>query len=156
MKGYTLIEILVSITILSLIFVMGYAGFREFSRRQLLASSVRSLTGDLRLAQSKAAAGEKPDKFNCRGTNRLQGYLFEILSSTEYRLSAKCTSGNEEVKAKTIPTDLTIEASIQPILFKVLGEGTNLEEGTSSLITISEAAIGKSQTVTVTAGGEIK
>ena len=59
-SGFTLIEILVSMTIIGFLFSFGYASFRDFSRRQALAGVVKQVQGDLRLAQQKALSGEKP------------------------------------------------------------------------------------------------
>lgn len=156
MKGYTLVEILISITILSLIFVSGYAGFREFSRRQFVNSQARAVVGDLRLIQSRAASGEKPDDLDCNLPNRLQGYIFELVNDSGYKLSARCSDKNVLVKEEFFPDGLTIQATIQPILFKVLSQGTNLGAGLTSTITITETVGGKVRAITVGAGGEIK
>ena len=61
--GYTLIEILVGLTIIGIIFGVGFASFREFSRRQSLAGGVKTLVGDLRLAQEQAIS-ENPKMSN--------------------------------------------------------------------------------------------
>ena len=45
-KGYTLIEILVVISIMAILFTVGFAGYRDFSRRQVLLGAVNQIQGD--------------------------------------------------------------------------------------------------------------
>ncbi len=154
-NGYTLIEILVGLTIIGLIFGVGYVGFREFSRRQLLTSTARFIKSDLRLAQSKALAGEKPDSPNCQGSNLLNGYEFLVINSNTYRINALCTGGSVEVKTKELNSnDLIISTGINPIIFKPLGHGTNIPNP-SEIVSVTQISTGKIISVTVTQGGEI-
>ena len=44
--GYTLIEILVTLSIVGIIFAAGYANFREYARRQAVVSGARQVQGD--------------------------------------------------------------------------------------------------------------
>ena len=57
-KGYTLIELLVGISIIAIIFGVGFVSYREFSRRQSLTGVTKQLVGDLRLAQQLALTGQ--------------------------------------------------------------------------------------------------
>ena len=154
-RGYTLIEILVALTIIGLIFSFGYVSFREFSRRQALVGQVRSIQGDLRLAQGMALAGQKPDDANCNSPNLLGGYYFRRISNTSYSIEADCTAGTSVIKSVNLPADITISSpSPNPILFKILGQGTNVSG--SATITITQVSTGRTSVVTVTDGGEIK
>ena len=60
-SGFTLIELMVVMLIMSLLFGLGFANFRDFQRRQILEGAVRAVKGDLRYAQELALAGRKPD-----------------------------------------------------------------------------------------------
>jgi prepilin-type N-terminal cleavage/methylation domain-containing protein len=156
-SGYTLIEILVGLTIIGLIFSFGFVNFREFSRRQEVISIARSLKGDLRLAQEQALAGKKPEGAECGGTNTLSGYHFEVTSATNYVIEAECSNQTRETKNVTIPSDLSLSVpSTNPIIFKVLGQGTNILAGTEVSITITQTGTNNSTAIIVTSGGEIK
>ncbi|OGM05200.1 hypothetical protein A2125_01710 [Candidatus Woesebacteria bacterium GWB1_43_5] len=152
-RGYTLVEILVSITIISIVFGAGYVAFREFARRQTLVSAVRGFTADLRVAQSQALAGKKPEKPECDLPYELTGYNFEITSSSSYKVEAKCTGGTVLIKNSNVPAEVSVSAgTANPILFKILGGGTNVV----GVSTITLSAYGQSQQITVGTGGIIE
>lgn len=164
-RGYTLIEILVGLTIISLLFSFGYVSFREFSRRQALAGSVKKMQGDLRLAQSFASSGQKPNNTTCNN-GRLDSYGFTVIVSPPgYKIEANCGAAFV-YKTVTLPSDVTVTVpsipltnptvEINPILFKALGQGTNIPSGQSVLITLTQVGTGSTSSVTVTSGGEIK
>ena len=154
-KGYTLIEILVGLTIVGLIFGFGYANFRDFARRQSLVSATRKVKADLRLAQEQALAGKKPNDPACNPEGALEGYDFYLESATSYKIQAKCAGSLVDIKTvDDLPVGISLSASVNRIPFKVLGMGTNL--ATDATITITHSVTGSSSTVTVTTFGEIK
>lgn len=147
-KGYTLIEVLISLTIIGLLFGFGFANFRDFSRKQSLVSAARSLNGELRQVQSKASAGEKPS-----GCTTLSSYSFQI-SATSYQTAAVCSNGSFPVKTENLTSGITLAATgDNPIYFKVLGQGIT---GAGTVITLTQTETANTTTVTVTQGGEIK
>src|SRR4030067_2920560 len=92
--GYTLIEIMVALSIISIMFGIGYVAYREFSRRQSLSSAIRLIIGDLQLAQTQAITGTKPRDVVCDSPNVLSGYNFEIIEEPDsYKVEAVCTGG---------------------------------------------------------------
>jgi len=119
-KGYTLIEILVTLTILGILFGFAYANFRGFSRRQELESITDKVVGELRDIQQNAISGVKPNNPYCNSPNTLLGHSFFVSGTTSYVLSAVCSGGNVSVKSITIPIGYTISSSSSPIIFKVL------------------------------------
>ncbi|MFZ5932783.1 MAG: GspH/FimT family pseudopilin [Patescibacteria group bacterium] len=155
-NGYTFVELLVALTIVGLIFGIGYVNFRDFSRRQALAGQARSVKGDLRLAQENALAGNKPSAIACNSPNTLDSYNFDVVSSGNYRIVASCSGGTVIVKDVFLPSDVTISGSLDPIIFKILGQGTNIASGAAATITLTQAATGNTRVVTVSSGGEIK
>lgn len=159
-RGYTLIEILVGLTIIGILFSVGFVSFRDFSRRQALSGTGKNLQGDLRLAQEMAIAGQKPDAAVCAGPSyTITGIYFRVLSDQNYVLEALCTGSvnTVEIKNVTLPTDISMTPPVpNPILFKVLGSGTNIDEGAEGVVTLSQVGTTNTMTVTVTAGGEIK
>jgi len=167
-SAFTLIEILVSMTIIGFLFSFGYASFRDFSRRQALVGVVKQVQGDLRLAQQKALSGEKPSGCIIPTVRTLNGYNFFVGSTTTYKIQADCTVvGAVDVKTVTLPAGVTISVSTSdpinhPLVpantlkFKVLGRGMNMDPGIWATIILAQTGVPDSQVVTVTAGGEIK
>lgn len=160
-KGYSLIEILVVLAILGMLFAAGYANFRDFTRRQAASNSTKGIAADLRLAQQLALSGQKPSDANCTGTNVLNGFFFHVLSSSHYEIRASCTGVNPPPATKDVqlPAGVAIASPFpvpNPLLFKVLGSGTNIVGSSNTVITVKQVISGATQTVTVTGGGEIK
>ncbi len=156
-RGYTLLEILVALSIIGLIFTFGFASFRDFSRRQLLATTKRSLDGNVRIALQKALSGEKPSDPNCDDPNTLTGYNFRVDSATQYSIEAVCTGGLVETRSVELPSEITISIpSPNPVLFKVLGQGTNIPALGTVVLTLTQSTTGSTQTVSIHTSGEIK
>lgn len=161
-RGYTLIEILVGLTIIGLLFGVGYANFRSFSRRQVVLNAAKNIQGDLRLTQEIALAGQKPSDPSCNSpANTLNGYNFTVLSSDSYEIRAVCSGGAVASATKTVVLDTaaTIASPFpvpNPILFKVLGRGTNIPEGQNAVITIVQTGTTTQSDITVSSGGQIQ
>ena len=154
-KGYTLIEILVVLTIIGILFGFGYISYRDFQRRQSLLGAAKSLQGDLRLAQEQALAGYKPT-----GCSQSLGSFDFKVSGNSYTVTASCGSQTVVVKGPvSLPADIVLTApSPNPIKFNVLGRGTNanLESPTPTKITLTQTTTGTLANVIVTSSGEIK
>jgi len=152
-KGYTLIEILVTLTIIGLLFSFGFAGFRDFSRRQEVVGAGRKVIGDLRLAQQKSLSGEKPS--GCTGS--LSTYDFKRVDASSYQIVAVCSGGSVIDKTQNLPSGLSISSfSPNPISFKILGRGTNVPVGTNTAITLTQTGTANTTAITINSGGEIK
>lgn len=153
--GYTLVELLVSITIIGLLFSFGFASFREFSRRQALASATKTIIGDLRLIQQLASSGKKPDSFSCDSPDILHGYGV-LFSQNQYSTYVICSGGNVDVKTVDL-VGITISPPLtNPIIFKVLNEGTNIPAGVAQTLTITQEGTLKTNTIMINSTGEIK
>lgn len=149
--GYTLIELLVGISIVGIIFSVGYAGFRQFSQRQQLAGVAKSITSDLQLIKQKALTGEKPSGVAC---TKLDGYAFFRSSATRYILQAVCTN-NPTIATKTVDlTGITMTVTTNSTVFKVLGQGTGL--AATNTITLTQTATGNTYSITIGTGGDIR
>jgi len=157
-KGYTLIELLIGITIISIVFTVGYASFREFSRRQALTGVTKIVKSDLRQIQQLALTGQKPTSGSCP---KLVGYTFTRLGGgSTYDINASCdisvgASPNIVSRLiKTVPlTGVTFTMTTSPTLFKVLGQGTNLTAVNTLIFT--HTATGTQSTITIGTGGQI-
>lgn len=152
-KGYTLIEILMVMAVVALLFGVGYAGYRDFSRRQALAGAIKVIQGDLRQAQQFALSGKKPDA----GCPTLDGISFEVAEPNTYSINYICSGINAgEMKSETLSSDISLVNSHNPLVFRVLGLGTNIESSGSALITLTQTSTGRSSTIIVGAGGDIR
>jgi prepilin-type N-terminal cleavage/methylation domain-containing protein len=156
--GYTLIELLLVMTIIALLFLTGIASYREFSRRQELVSAVRKVQGDIRQAQELAIASKKP-----AGCSVLDGYYFVVVPSGSYEIRWVCGASTGVEKTIPMPAGITISGlspNLTPsnsILFKTLGQGTNIPSAAGSTsITLTQTVYGKTAVITVTAAGEIR
>ena len=148
-KGYTLIELLVGISILAIIFGVGFASYREFARRQSISGILKVIKADLRLAQQLSLTGQKPDGVVC---TTLVGYIFMRADSVSYQLIADCTNANHIIKTVSMPENTTISAG--SVTFKVLGQGTDLTAPLTFSIVNSTAQT--SGTVTIGIGGDVQ
>ncbi len=158
-RGYTLIELVIVILIMSLLVGVGVAGYRDFSRRQDVQNAGRALIADLRIAQGAANSGEKP-----AGCNALNGVVFDVTSATSYTLcyacnvnytNQRCSELGFTMKQVTPQNGSTLSVTgTHPILFRVLGRGTNLSAVTT--VTIGSGSGAASRSVTVNPGGRIE
>lgn len=146
--GFTLIEILVGLSIVALLFVGGYASYREFARRQVLDNSFEELRSDLNLAQQKALSGEKPS--GCTGT--LLGYKVGF-TQTSYSVAASCSLGEVVVRQFSLPNGVVLSAPAS-VLYKVIGEGTDLLA--DATIKLTQVSTGKTRQTTLTVGGTLR
>lgn len=155
-SAFTLVELLIGITIISIVFGVGIASYREFSRRQALTGVSKQLKADIRLIQQLALTGQKPENVSCPTLN---GYTFSRVNSTVYTLSANCSNASGavmspiEIKSVDLGTDITLTATVPNMLFKVLGQGTDLASANSLLLTHTS---GNDITITVGVGGDVR
>lgn len=155
-KGYSLVEILVVLTITGVIFGVGYVGFRDFARRQSINGAAKTFKTDIKLAQEQAFSGKKVP-----GCTVLDGYeVFVDTTNSLYTVSASCSSGGVstkyEIKSKELPDDVVVEISPQnTFLFKSIGHGTDIPEGEAVTVTFSQLNGGYSIAVIVDASGGI-
>lgn len=152
-KGYTLIEILVSLLVVSTIFSAALVSFRDFSRRQNVTAGARQLRVDLRLAQNQTLAGNKP--VGCGVFDSIQ---FRRVSNSTYVIEARCSGPalTAVIGTKQMPNG-SLMSTFSPtntIVFKALADGTNL----TSNVTIVVTAPGTSYTesVVISQTGEVK
>lgn len=105
--GFTMIELLVVITIIMLLTGGGIAAYITFNDRQNLQNSAKLVQSYIRSAQTKARAGEKPV-----GCDRLNGYRIVLTAaSSNVVLSAVCANGNYVRSTYTLPGNVTSEST---------------------------------------------
>ena len=160
--GFTIVELIVGIVIISLLMTLGTAGYRDFTRRQAVVVGKRQLVAELRELQADALAGRKPDM--CTGN--LSGYWF-LLSNTggggataEYRTWAECAGApgtRLDERVHTMNPGLSVAPPAEnPIVFRTLTQGTDLAAVSVDIVISNSPASSNSQTITVFRNGEIR
>ena len=119
-----------------------------------MSGTVRSMQGDLRLAQQQALAGKKPAGTECDSPNSLSGYQYAQVSATSYAIRAVCSGGSVEIKPVDLPAGITLSSSVGTITFNVLARGTDLSADATLTLTLAGSQI--SSTITITPVGEIR
>lgn len=114
--GLTLIEILVTSTIIMTISGLGLAAYNDFNNRQILNATADELKNNLRQARGWAMAGRKPSE--CIGN--LSGYQVSFLPDFhQYQVKAFCPN---EVSVHTFSYSdkVTINPDLSSFLFQAL------------------------------------
>ncbi len=175
-RGFTLIEVMIGLLIISTLFIGGYTAYREFQRRQIVASAAAELKVNLNLARQRALSGEKTT--DC--TTSMDGYDFTLgtnFSSTSvntatnysYRPSCGLNSGLTYSNSTTtinLPSGVTISSlgtnssggavPTLPVKFKTIANGTNMCATCYMTFTITQTVTNTSKTVIVRASGAIE
>jgi prepilin-type N-terminal cleavage/methylation domain-containing protein len=146
-SGFTLIELMVAISIMALLFGVGLAGYQQFNQSRKATEAAKTFRSDLNFARSKALAGEK--KTGCQNTDILAGWYLRTGASS-YSLYCRC--GGSDLLEKTVSlASVSLSPAGQDILFKPLAQGTNLPSSLSLTL-----AVGSYQEVVlVSQSGEI-
>jgi len=152
MRGFTLIEMVIAISITTIIFGLGLTTYQNFSKKQIVEQTTLNLKADLRLTKDKALSGQKPDEW-CNGPGEtLSGWKLD-LGASGYSILPVCSGGSDLdgdiTKTVSFPAGVTSNTPAQ-ILFKVLGQGVD-----SDYTIVLGDVSGNSQTVSVNSGGLI-
>lgn len=146
-RGFTLIEVLVTLSIAMLLTGGGIAAFIRFNDRQSVQTAARQLQTVLRSAQVKARAGETPS-----GCDRLTGYRVQTTASnSQVVLSAVCTNGVITHTVSNLPNNVISEGSYAITFANLYGGVT----GTTTVTLRTAGAAVNRYSFLVTAGGEI-
>lgn len=153
-RGFTLIEILVAISLLVILGGAGLVGYRQAARRQAVDGAAEKVVGALRQAQANAASGVK-DTVAC-GSRQLTGWRVTFAANS-YTIEGVCGavtfgSKSEGYSREVVGIGVTPLPSANPMLFKVLNQGTNIPVSTN----VTVAGYGLTKVITVTASGDIK
>ena len=145
-SGFTVVELLIILSLIALLFTLGIAQYNRFNRAQSLNRAKDELVSNLRLTQGKAMAGEKPEV--C--TETLSGHKLKFTDNQNYKIVAVC---GEEVDIKTdvvLPAGVIKQAGPDEIFFRVLSQGIESD------ISLILSGFDEEKTITVNTAGEIK
>lgn len=117
-RGFTLIEVMVSVTIMLLLVGGGIAGYNTFNDRQTVIQEGKQFASMLRLAQKRASVGDKPTV--CAG-NKLQGYyVIRGGEANTYQLWVACNNDAFLLQTVTMPSSVTFAENVN-LQFNVFG-----------------------------------
>ena len=113
-NGFTLIELMVVLSITAVLGTLGIAGFMTYNQTQVLQSSASEVVTMLNLAKSRAQSQIKPSALCSSGT--LDGYSVSvrIVQDRSYALWLKCSGLDVKINEqdKNLPSGLRFTSSI--------------------------------------------
>lgn len=149
--GFTLIEMMVVISIIALISGIGVARYNRFNRRQQVKESGKDFVSVLRNTQNRAITGDKP----ASGCMELEGFqVSPTLGGNQYTVDTVCDpEGSVEKEPKSLRSGLVsfIDPSNSVTFAPLYGTAES-----DTTITIGHSVAGVEKlTIIVTAGGNI-
>jgi type II secretory pathway pseudopilin PulG len=150
MKGFTLIEVVVSVSITLLVTGLIIANYNSYNDIQTLKQAALTLKNNLRFIQSEAISGEKP----ANGCTELLGWTITFIDASSYRYQPSCSDGLvDPITTVDLPPSVKFASPPIPSFFtmNVLTRGTSLPSDT----TISLTAVGKTYQIVVSTSGDI-
>jgi len=109
--GFTIIELVVVMSILVILFGLALPSYRDFQAGQALAQATQTLKADLRFAQSQALAGVKPNS-SCGPTDVLRGWFIQFQESS-YSIYVRCGNpGNLPAPQKTVTLPNSVKLQV--------------------------------------------
>lgn len=151
-RGFTLIEMVVALSITTIVFGLGLVTYQNFSKKQTVEQAALNLKADLHLTKDKALSGQKPTGWCFGPGETLSGWRLD-LTTFGYEILPVCSGGSSPngvvIKTISFPTGVTSNATDQ-ILFKVLSQGVN----SGYTIVLSDVS-GNSQTISINNSGLI-
>lgn len=164
--GFTLIEIIIVISIMAIIGGGGIAAFVSYGKSQTMSATASELINKLNLAKSRAFSQVKPS--SC-GSSTLEGYEFglcdNIIFPSNHCQTTDPAVPNYEVVVKCggfyyavgttgkLPAGYAFASESQPTIFFPVISGGVTTEGS---ITITDNNNNLSKTITVEKNGSVK
>jgi prepilin-type N-terminal cleavage/methylation domain-containing protein len=130
-SGFTLIELVITISIVMMMIVGATASYGNFNNINTLKQAALTLKNNLRFAQANASSGNKPTV----GCTKLSSYQVSFTGSS-YRIQPYCDpegAVGPNITTVTLPRGITIPSPPSAILFYILSKGTNIP-GTTSIV----------------------
>lgn len=159
--GYTLIELLIVLTIIGFLFVGGYTAYRDFARRQVLNTVADEVKSGLNVARQKALGAERPSAGEC--FDEFLGYSV-LFTTSSFTISPDCDRNDPGALSSFVTlrqTPAVVRISVtgtttaNRILFKGLGLGTDVAAG-GAAITLTHTDSGNTKVISVSQSGIIK
>ncbi len=158
LKGYTILEIIIAVFIIVILFSVTQASYRQFVLRKSVESVKKNIISDIKLAQVYASSGKK--SATCTGLNGYRFISYADINNPDlnyYRIYADCVTDElvKEVYLSKIAKNVVFLVNTN-VLFKILGQGTNIPVGQTRIFTIRQSTTNYSATITVSSAGEVR
>lgn len=155
-KGFTLIELIVVIGIMSVLTAVGLANYGAFIKKQAVQEEGKNFVSILRKAQSDASSGNAmsfcPSPTDS-SDSALLGYDVEWISSSSYKVSVHCTNGNsKEQNSYSLDNRVKFDSFFSLTFLSPLGD---ISSDTYVRLVHSQDNCVDNAVVTITAGGGI-
>lgn len=147
--GFTLIEVMVAVTIALVLTGLVIANYNSHNDTQTLKQAGLTLKNNLRFAQVQAMSGEKP-ALNC---TTLAGYSVQF-SQKSYAVSASCSPEGAQgaIVTTKLPDNVIFDVTTPNVfVFDVLSRGTSLTAATP----VTLDGFGKQYVIVVNTDGSI-
>jgi len=155
MKGFTLIELVVSVAISLVVTGFIIVNYNSYNEIQTLKQAALTLKNNLRYAQSKASTGGKPTPTPPMVSpicTKLTGYTVSFVENA-YSIQASCDPEGlvGEMRSIDLPSGVTFSPVPLPFSFPVLSRGTTLD----TVTILQLIGSGKQYGIQVSPGGDI-
>lgn len=146
-SGFTLMEIMITIVVISIMFSVGVASYISFNNTQLSKSALSNLKNDLRSIESNTNSGVKP--IVC-GANIFTGYKVVYIDKNSYKSQIICNAPHDD-RTFILPTGIEFyDSSFSGFQFLTLSRGVDSQ----TVITLKNTKNFKCVSLTITISGE--
>ncbi len=148
-RGFTLIELMVVLSVTAVLGTLGIAGFVNYNQVQTLQVSANDLATTLNVARSRALSQVKGSSCSAK---ILEGYTVDISIPKSYTLSSRCSGVTSNLDTKTLPQNVSFKSpdtSPTSFFFPVLSGG--VQTGGNIVIT----GFGRDKIITVNSLGGV-
>lgn len=151
-RGFTLIELMIAISIAAILGSLGIAGFSSFNQAQVLQTSTSEVMTMLNLAKSRAQSQIKPSAL-CPSSSILGGYVVKIVSDKDYALFLRCSDSDVIVNEqnKSLQSGLVFASSVPASFFFPIQKGGVETEGNIVICSLQ----GRARTITLNSLGVV-
>lgn len=150
-RGFTLIELMVVLSVTAVLGTLGIAGFITYNQTQALQTSSNEVATMLNLAKSRAQSQVKLGSLCSAPSQVLGGYSVNIsIVNKNYTLSSRCSGASSDLYTKNLPNGLNFDASTSASFFFPIQTG-----GVETAGQIIISGYGRSKTVTVNSLGGV-
>lgn len=145
--GYTLIELLIVLSIIVIFSALSLAYYRQFDEQRKLDAEAKQLVDVLNLASKKARSADISPYSSCTD---FQGYRVKIKNSTRYKLQFNCGGSYSDIQFYDLRAGLTLSGS--DVVFKPLSAETD----STTIIKITNSVINKCINIQINPVGTVE
>jgi len=155
-SGFTIIEIIVAISVITILVSVSYAGYAAFSQRQKLTSAGQTLKNDLRDIQSRSFNSEADCSIcNCNNPSVSSSVAWYIdLSESERKFYGICQGNLFTVTNLNLESDILIETNINDNLIQFISDPPRVNTDTRICLSL-DGLSGKYYRIDVSRSGDI-